>query len=601
MLGYVPEEVKGMNIAGVFYHDPAEREKLIEIIRKKGYVEDYEIELKKKDGSYQWLSTNSHYYYDKNGEIAGIEGLIRDITSRKNAEMQLIAEKERLAVTLRSIGEGVIVTDIDTRIILINRVAETLTGYTQQDAFQQKLSSIFRVTGKQEKNLCDEIMSRLLGSGELIEIESGINLRNREDRVLMIALSAAPIRDDMSRLIGAAIVFRDITEKHKMEEELLKTQKLESISIFAGGIAHDFNNLLTGILGNVSLSKHSINDKAKLSKRLDDIENASIRARDLTQQLLTFSRGGIPIKKATSVTELLMESSKFVLSCSNVKFEFSIADNISSVEADEGQLNQVFNNIIINARQSMPDGGLININVCNEKLQGAGHGAGSGYFVRIDIKDHGTDIPKENLIRIFDPFFTTKEKGNGLGLATSYSIIKKHDGQIQVSSEIGAGTVFTIFLPSSENSISGVKEQAESTFHGSGKILIMDDEDIILSVSSEMVSMLGYEPVLAKDGNEVIEKYIEALNAGSPFDFVIMDLTIPGGTGGRETITKLKQIDPHARAIVSSGYSNDPVMSDYKSYGFSGIIVKPYKLEQLRTLLQSMTEQKTPNNHDEKL
>ncbi len=590
LFGYTSDEFRGMDIASKLYVHPEARDTLMNELKKTGFVEDWEVELKRKDGTSFWVATNTHMYYDKNGKYAGIEGILRDVTSRKNAEAEIMAEKERLAVTLRSIGEGVIVTDISTGIILINRVAEKLTGYSQEEAFDKRLSDVFYISGENGKNLCDEIMNRLLTSCELIEMETGLKMTDRQNKNMLIALSAAPIRDELSRLIGAAIVFRDITEKHKMEEELLKTQKLESISIFAGGIAHDFNNLLTGILGNVSLGKHNIDDRAKLQRRLDEIENASIRAKDLTQQLLTFSRGGIPIKKTTSIVQLVMESAKFVLSGSNVKCEYFIDDYVSTVEADEGQMNQVFNNIIINARQVMPEGGIININIYNEKISVSGDQNQVGDYVHIDIKDHGTGIPKENLGRIFDPFFTTKEKGNGLGLATSYSIIKKHDGSISVNSEMGKGTVFTILIPASEYTIKTAPDNDENRFKGTGKILIMDDEEIILSVSSEMVEMLGYEPVAAKDGTEVVIKYSEALESGSPFDFVIMDLTIPGGTGGREAVAKLRELDPGVRAIVSSGYSNDPVMSDYKNYGFSGIIVKPYKLEELRTLLQSMTE-----------
>ncbi len=593
VFGYKPEEITGVNIADIFYYNPEERQKLVEILDREGFVEDYEIALKKKDGTVINVSTNSHFYYNKKGQIAGVEGLIRDITARKNAEAQIMAEKERLAVTLRSIGEGVIVTDTNTGIILINRVAEKLTGYTQAEAYGRKLSDVFMIADSRGKNLCDEIMNDLLGSCSIIEIESGLNLTNRMNKNILIALSASPIRDDTGSLTGTAIVFRDITEKQRMEDELLKTQKLESISIFAGGIAHDFNNLLTGILGNVSLCKHNMADKTKIQKRLDEIENASLRAKDLTQQLLTFSRGGTPIKKTTSIVGLVMESAKFVLSGANVKCEYFIDDNVSTIEADEGQMNQVFNNILINARQAMPEGGIINIRIHNEKTSRTDDNSGADDYVCIKIEDHGTGIPKENLQRIFDPFFTTKDKGNGLGLATTYSIIKKHDGSISVMSEPGAGTSFTILLPASENSINNIIPADADGFSGNGKVLIMDDEDIILSVSSEMVELMGYEPVAAKDGNEVVTLYSEALEAGKPFDFVIMDLTIPGGTGGKEAIAKLRALDPGVKAIVSSGYSNDPVMSDYKSYGFSGIIVKPYKMEELRRLLRSMTDEKS--------
>ncbi len=590
MFGYTCEEVIGMNIATIMYINPDDRSVLLDTLNRKGFIEDYEVQLKRKDGSSIWVATNSHYYY-KNGAPAGVEGLLRDITARKTAEAQMMAEKERLAVTLRSIGEGVIVTDLEKRVILINRVAEKITGQSQEKASGRIIDDVFMIKDRDDTYCCGRIMEKLITTGELVEIEDGLKLTCQDETNLLIALSAAPIRDEKSHIIGTAIVFRDITEKHRLEEELLKTQKLESISIFAGGIAHDFNNILTGILGNVSLSMLYIDNREKLITKLADIEKASVRAKDLTQQLLTFSRGGVPIKKTTSIVELIRESVKLVMSGSNVKCEIEVHEPVSPVEADEGQINQVFNNIIINAIQSMPGGGVINISVENLPAGSQSDGGETTAYIGITISDHGIGIPAANLMKIFDPFFTTKPGGNGLGLATSYSIIKKHGGNITVESEMGKGTSFHILLPASDRIIKAVPGHIEENFKGRGRILIMDDEDIVINVCSEMLIDLGYETVAVKDGDQVVEKYSESVRSGNPFSFVIMDLTIPGGAGGKYAIKKLIEIDPGVKAIVSSGYSNDPIMSDYRSYGFSGIIVKPYKFDELKDLLYSMSRE----------
>jgi PAS domain S-box-containing protein len=423
-------------------------------------------------------------------------------------------------------------------------------------------------------------------------------LIHRDGRLVVFETSGGPIVDSNGALQGYSGIARDVTERKKIEEELLRAQKLESLGVLAGGIAHDFNNLLTAILGNISLVKLYGNPEGKEYKRLTEAEKASLRARDLTQQLLTFSKGGAPVKKVTFIKELIRESASFAQRGSNVKCEFSIAENLWPLEVDEGQISQVINNLVINAQQAMPQGGVIKIIAENVSRGEQTIHLGStvngiqlkeGKYVRIMVEDHGIGILEEHLSKIFDPYFTTKQKGSGLGLAVTYSIIKNHDGYIGVESKLGVGTKLHIYIPVNDSKISElINLVKESPVEGKGRILVMDDEEIVRGVLFEMLSQIGYEVGFARDGSEAIDLYIKAKDGDKPFDVIIMDLTIAGGMGGKEAIKKLLEIDPDVRAIVSSGYSNDPVMSDYMKYGFIGVVNKPYKTEELSTTVHQV-------------
>ena len=380
-------------------------------------------------------------------------------------------------------------------------------------------------------------------------------------------------------------------ERKHLEEERLRVQKLESIVILAGGIAHDFNNVLTSILGNISLAEMYLRDEDsidKISERLKEAKKASIKAKDLTQQLLTFSRGGAPIKKLISIGDIVRESASFTLRNSKVKCEFSIPDDLWLVEVDEGQMSPVISNLTINADQAMPDGGVIKVRAENVNLdEKYGLPLRPGAYVNISIEDQGVGIPKEHLQRIFNPYFTTKEKSSGLGLSTSYSIIKNHHGHIVVESQVEVGSTFHIYIPACPEKTL-VKDKEEKLSMGKGRILVMDDEEMIRETASEMLRSIGYEATTAVDGTEAIELYKRAKESSCPFDLVIMDLTIPGGMGGKKAIQKLIEIDPDIKAIVSSGYSNDSIMANFEKYGFSGVIAKPYRLNELSEVLNDV-------------
>jgi PAS domain S-box-containing protein len=382
----------------------------------------------------------------------------------------------------------------------------------------------------------------------------------------------------------------DITNRRQMEAELQKADKLESLGILAGGIAHDFNNFLTVILGNLSLVKMQTKNDEKVTRHLQEMENALRQTRSLTEQLLTFAKGGKPLTKAVSICSLIKEVSAFSLSGSNARCEFSLPEDLPAVEIDSGQITQVISNLLINADQAMPTGGTIKalaeeITVTGESdilpLQPAS-------YVALTIADEGTGISKKQLNKIFDPYFSTKDYGNGLGLTICYSIVKKHGGHISVQSVDGEGTSFTVYLPvSSDQAKEGFID--DTLLLGEGKILFMDDEANVRQTAGEMLTFLGYDVEFAKDGTEAIRLYEDALNSERPFDVVITDLTVRGGMGGKRAVRELIQIHPNVKVIVSSGYSYDALLSDYDKYGFSGVIAKPYRLQELGEVLSRIT------------
>ena len=378
------------------------------------------------------------------------------------------------------------------------------------------------------------------------------------------------------------VIARDITARKRLDEEDLKASKLEAIGFLAGGIAHDFNNLLTVILGNVSLAKARVDNNVKLTERLEETEKAANQAKGLTQQLLTFAKGGSPVKTVATLGDLVKNAVDLVLSGTNVQSNFRISDDLWPVEVDIGQINQVINNLVINAVQAMPRGGILEVEIINCSFDSTDPmPLKEGDYVRLLVADHGEGIPEENISKIFDPYFTTKQNGSGLGLATTYSIIKKHGGYIFVESLVGEGTCFNVYLPAVKSALRTQKEKKNNLKVGSGRVLLMDDEASLRQTVGEMLQHLGYQISYARDGAETVKLYKTAKDKKQPFDAVIMDLTIPGGMGGKEAVQEIKQFDPNVTAIVSSGYSNDPVIANYADYGFIARVSKPYEIEEL--------------------
>ncbi|MEI6349555.1 MAG: PAS domain S-box protein [Verrucomicrobiota bacterium] len=506
---------------------------------------------------------------------------------RKRYEEDIAAEQELLAVTLRSIREGCITTDNDGRIIMVNPVAEELTGWTQPEAGDRRLGEVVRLLGARNRRPFE--VDLLIDHPD--QLSAQMVLVSREGVERLVEATAAFIRNREDRKLGIVLVFRDVTEKQRAEEERHKAEKLESLGLAAGGIAHDFNNLLTAIIGNLSLALPTTPAGAR--ERIEASKKASLRAQELAQQLLTFAKGGAPIKKTASMRQLVLDTVGFSLSGTNIRSSFALAEDLWPVEIDAGQISQVITNLAVNAVQAMTDGGTLHVEGANLMVNHENGPASlrSGRYVRIVIRDEGPGIPPDIQKNIFDPYFTTKPRGSGLGLATSYSIVKNHDGLITVESNPGEGARFLIYLPASEAELVPEIENPAPRLIRSGSILVLDDEEAICDLVECALTPLGYSVAQATNAAKALELYEAAFRAGHPFDLVVMDLTIPGGMGGKEAIKHLKEIDPAAKAIVSSGYAMDPIMSRFGEYGFCGVIAKPYDISQLERVVAEAMDQ----------
>jgi signal transduction histidine kinase len=383
-----------------------------------------------------------------------------------------------------------------------------------------------------------------------------------------------------------AALLEQMAERQRMEDELLKARKIKSVGVLAAGIAHDFNNFLTGILGYVSLAKVVAQTDAKVVAYLTAAEQACQRATALTQQLLTFAKGGAPVRHTVSLVELLKECVGFVLRGANVRGDIQITADLWPVDVDAGQINQVVHNVVLNAMQAMPGGGTVQVRAENVVLAaGVPFPLPEGQYAKITVQDSGCGIPEEVLANIFDPYFTTKPEGSGLGLTTAYAIVIKHEGYITIASEVGVGTSVVIYLPASQKAMVSAQPHSPVLLSGSGRILVMDDEEMIRNVLRQLLESLGYTIECVQDGTEAVAAYQRAQAAGQPFTAVILDYTIPGGMGGLETLVHLRVIDPQVTALISSGYANSPVMADWAYYGFSGVVAKPYTIAQLQEAL----------------
>ncbi len=585
------DESMNISISNLYYNQK-DREIFKKNIAKHGHVDREEFLLKKIDGTPFWCSITAVAHKDKTGAVKYYDGILEDITDRIFSHQQIQQSEKRYRDLIENLGEGIIVLDSDYKIRLANSAAEyiflgesgNLLNYSFVEFVDDKNLRKLKKYVKNHKKSCEQ------------NCDLDILLPNGVSRIISVSCAPRYFEDSKKKEILAVV--RDVTNIRKMEEDIIKATKLESISILAGGIAHDFNNILTIILGNLSLAKMFLTNDENILKRIEKAENAANRAKDLTQQLLTFSKGGSPVKKISSIKELIEESVNFSLTGSKIKCELSIPDDIWALEIDEGQISQSINNLIINAMQAMPDGGHIFFSVRNLTLKSGNNlRLKPGQYLKIVIEDEGTGIPQKNLDKIFDPYFTTKEKGNGLGLSSVYSIVSTHDGTITVDSTIGIGTKFNIYLPANSEFNYVHDNKSENITQGDGKVLVMDDEEEILEVAQIILKNLGYDVATAKDGKEAIALYKSAMEENKKFDVVIMDLTIRGGMGGKLAIKKLLELDPDANTIVSSGYSNDPIMANFKDYGFTDVIKKPFKAKDLCKILKNIIE--TPSSASE--
>ena len=504
---------------------------------------------------------------------------------------QLRQERDLIARMMDTSPAGIMVLDRFRNIVYANTRLEEIFDLGSPE-LEELLNQKNIGSEKNVSHSPTEVFRKVLSRRTPVYNYLG-TINHSKEKTAYLSISGAPIFDSDGEVEQVVLTVNDITQQKKLNEEILKADKLDSIGLLAGGIAHDFNNFMTVILGNISLLKmRNIEEKNK--SNIEHMEKAALQARELTSKLFVFSKGGTPVKKPIYLQKLLIDTIGFVLSGSTSVHEIHVAEDLFPIEVDETQIGQVINNILINAVQAMPGGGKIFLTACNLKIRSDEIKTlplSPGKYIRITISDEGVGIPSSHLDKIFDPFFSTKPNGSGLGLATAHTIIQNHGGLIQVESQPGNGTTFNIYLPASVSTCLDSLEN-EKLYFGKGRILIMDDDELILKTCGEMLTYLGYQVSYASDGGEAIRLYKEASErgAGHDYDAVIMDLTIPGGIGGKETVKQLRLLDPAVKALVSSGYSDDSVIANYKDYGFSGCINKPYQIKELSETLAQVLD-----------
>lgn len=509
--------------------------------------------------------------------IAGIE-VVRDISDRRSAEEKVCQAEARYRSIFEQSPDAIVIVDSETALpVEFNGRALELLGYSPEE-----LSALpaYRIDARETPDQLRARMKTILREGK-DDFETRIRTKRGEIRDVSVSIRVI----DLGERRFFQCILHDISDRKKREQERSRAQRLESVGVLAGGLAHEFNNRLASILGSISMARMEADPQTRLASRLQEAEEALLRARGLTHQLLTFSRGGLPVRKILFLSEVVRDSAMFALQGSEVRIDFSLPGDLWPVLGDEGQIRQVMYNLLANAEQAMPGSGVIRVSCGNVPADRVGEASlKERDYVRISVSDSGTGITKENLGRIFEPYFTTREGKSGLGLTAAHSIVRNHDGAIVVESTPGTGTTVHLYLPAFERRI----EQAMDGGVVPGRmrrILVMDDEDCVRETTREMLLLLGYEADCAREGEEAVRMYRAAMQKGEPFAAVIMDLTVSSGMGGREAIMRLLEIDPAAKVIVSSGYSDDPVMANHEQYGFRGAAPKPYTIRELRKTL----------------
>ena len=561
----------------------------IQELNTNGTPFDIEFRILRSNGETRWMHARGSADKSEDGSVTRMFGTAQDITERIQVEEELRQSKARLELATAAAKIGHWDWNIMTNEVFFSSLWKSQLGYKNHELpnrFEEWESRLHPYDHDRVMKALNDYIEGL-SSGYALEFR----LKHKDETYRWIYTRADKMLNDDGRAYRILGCHIDITERKRMGEEFLKNQKLESVGILAGGIAHDFNNILTTIIGNIAMARMQARPGDEIFDLLSEAEKASIRAQTLTKQLLTFAKGGAPIKETASIKDILKESPSFVLRGSKSSCKLSIAEDLWPAEVDVGQISQAINNIVINASQAMPEGGTIRVEAENLTIDD-GHGLPLklGRYIRVSIKDQGVGIAEKHLSNIFDPYFTTKQEGSGLGLATTYSTIKKHDGHITVESKLGEGTTFHIYLPASEKAIP--EKEEIKLIKGQGRILVMDDEASLGKMVGRMLKKLGYESEFTDDGTEAIEMYKAAKKSEKPYDAVILDLTIPGGMGGKEAINKLLEIDPEVKAIVSSGYSDDPVLANFQEYGFKGMMPKPFESLSLSKVLHEVIEGK---------
>jgi PAS domain S-box-containing protein len=595
MLGYFTGELDDTQAAWESLIHPDDRavaRRTMELhLRRETTHYRVEHRLRCKDGHYRWVLARGLAQFDEVSRPVRFVGTHSDIHARKVAEEELAGERERLRVTLRAMVEAVFTTDQHGRVNYLNEAAEQLTGWAEGAAIGRPIAEIASLRHERSMEALPAPHRRALTEAVIVELPPATVVLHRQGAPRLVEGRCAPIRDVASQPAGSVLVLRDVTERARLEAEMSKATRLESVGVLAGGIAHDFNNLLTVIMGNVTLAALDSSAQGPMARWLGEAEKGLLRARDLTQQLLTFAKGGDPVRSVVQLAEIVRETAEFSSHGASAKCLYDIEQGLWAADVDKGQIGQVVQNLVINAVQAMPQGGAIRLSLHNE-LQPPVRTGLACPAVRITITDTGTGISPENLARIFDPYFTTKATGNGLGLATVYAIVKKHGGHIEVLSALSEGTTFRLWLPATKGSVVIPSRQAPAVETGmNGRVLLMDDEEGVRLMASQLLERLGFEVTATSDGQSAVDAYQRTLNGQEQrYDLVIMDLTVPGAMGGLDCMKTLQKLDPQVRAIVSSGYSSDPVMANFRGYGFAAAIPKPYRITDFAKSIRQVLE-----------
>ena len=517
-----------------------------------------------------------------------LRALERRIAELEEALAESRDAAERHLITMfETIADGVFITDLDGTVRQVNRAGWTMIGCTSAAELIGRSTLSLIVPAERERAM--ENFSRVLLEARVFRTEH--MAKPLVGAPFPVEINGGLVTNPAGEPVGVIGIMKDIRERRDLEDERQRAAKLESVGVLAGGIAHDFNNLLMSVGASLSLASRDTTS-ADVRRRLEAALLGIRRAGKLTNQLLVFSKGGEPVKRTAGLHDLLHECIGFAARGSSSRAEVRVAPDLWPVLCDSGQIWQVIHNLLLNGIQAMPEGGRLVLSAENVEVPEAGApGLPGGPYVRIGVTDEGEGIAPEHLSRIFDPYFTTRPRGTGLGLAASYSIVRKHGGSISVGSTGPEGTTLWVHLPASpdrEISEEGTPLSGRETRRGS--VLLMDDDEAVAEAVRDMLDVLGFSCRVAYEGVEAVAAYRRRIDLGRPYDAVIMDLTVPGGMGGLEAVKKVLELDPDARVLVSSGYSNDPVMAHPSDHGFKGVLAKPYHIDELDRVLTEVLD-----------